>query len=238
MESAYPFLSAQWRNLVMFNYEVDPALVIDRVPVGTTLDFWQAKTYVSLVAFQFRDTKILGAPVPFHQDFEEVNLRFYVRRVVGDEVRSAVVFLCEVVPRQMVGGMARLLYREPYTVVPMRSRVITDPAPDVRYEWQIGGRWNCVRARAAGLAAPAAPRTLAAFLTDRPWGYNGKPGSDTLEYHVAHPRWTLWAGHDVHIDADLCALCDAELASALRKPASVLIADGSPITIYWRTRVA
>lgn len=238
MESAYPFLTAQWRSLVMLTYEVDPTLIIDRVPAGTTLDFWHGKTYVSLIGFQFLNARVLGAPVPFHQDFEEVNLRFYVRRVVGEEVRPGVVFICEVVPRQVVGGMARLLYREPYIVVPMRSRVAVDPVPDARYEWEIGGRWHTLAARAGGVGAPAGPRTLDEFVAVRHWGYNGKAGSDTLEYRVDHPAWNLWTGRDVRLDADLTALCGTDLARHLNEPASVLVADGSSVAIHWRTPVA
>lgn len=237
-DPAYPFLTAQWRNIVMANYEVDAAALIDRVPAGTTLDFWQGKTYVSLIGFQFLDARVLGAPIPFHQDFEEVNLRFYVRRVVGDEVRGAVVFIREVVPRQMVGGMARLLYREPYMVVPMQSDVTPHPVPMVTYRWQTGARWNTISARAEGVGAPPAPRTHEEFITIRHWGYNGQPGSDTLEYRVEHPRWNVWSARDVRIEADLAVLGGPELAGQLHKPASVLIADGSPITVYWRTSVA
>lgn len=234
-EQSRPFLTAQWRNLVMLHWEVDPTLVIDLVPVGTTLDFWQGKTYVGLVGFQFLDTKVLGAPVPFHQDFEEVNLRFYVRRVEGDEVRAGVVFVCECVPRQLVGGMARLLYREPFMVTPMRSVVHADPTPDLQYGWQVGTRWDSVAARAAGTGAPSQPRSLDEFVTVRHWGYNGKPGSPTLEYRVDHPRWNVWRARDVRLDADLSRLCGAELGRKLTTPVSALVADGSGVTIHWRT---
>ena len=237
-EHSYPFLTAQWRNLLMLHWEVDPRWLIDRVPVGTTLDLWQGKAYVGLVGFQFLDTRVLGAPVPFHQDFEEVNLRFYVRRVVDDEVRSAVVFICECVPRQLVGGIARLLYREPYMVLPMKSVVRADPAPDVQYAWQAGNRWCSVSARAEGAGAPPKPHSLDAFVTIRNWGYNGQRGTDTLEYHVAHPPWNVWRAQDVRLDADLTSLCGAELAAYLKMPASTLLADGSSVAIHWRTRIA
>src|SRR5437763_10850113 len=143
-DQARPFLTAEWRNLLMIHWEVDPRWLSDRVPIGTTLDFCQGKTYVGLVGFQFQQTKVLGTPVPFHQDFEEVNLRFYVRRVVDDEVRNGVVFICECVPRQMVGGMARLLYREPYVVLPMKSSIQPGPPAEVQFAWQTGQRWNSV----------------------------------------------------------------------------------------------
>ena len=236
-EPSRPFLTAQWRNLVMLHWEVDPALLIDRVPTGTTLDLWQGKAYVGLIGFQFLDTRVLGAPVPFHQDFEEVNLRFYVRRVVDDEVRNGVVFICECVPRQMVGGMARLLYREPYVVLPMKSSIQPGPPAEVQFAWQTGQRWNSVSARGHGAGEPARPRTLDEFVTVRHWGYNGKPGSDTIEYRVDHPTWNVWRVRDVRLDADLSSLCGDELAHALTTPVSALVADGSAVTIHWRTRL-
>src|SRR5438045_8438300 len=104
-EATRPFLTAQWRNLVILTYAVDPARIIDLVPAGTTLDWWRRQALVSLLAFQFLDTRILGTPIPFHQDFEEVNLRFYVRRSTDEGVRPGVVFLPELVPRPLVGGL-------------------------------------------------------------------------------------------------------------------------------------
>jgi hypothetical protein len=237
-EQSRPFLTASWRNLVMLSFTVDPVAIIDRVPPGTTLDSWRGKMFVSLVGFQFRDTKVLGAPVPFHQDFEEVNLRFYVRRVTEDGVRPAVVFLCEIVPRPVVGSMARLLYREPYVVVPMRSKVAPGSPPEAEYQWQEKGRWSAVAARGEGIGAEAAPGSLEEFLTERHWGYNGELGKDTLEYRVDHPRWRLWHARDVRFEVDAEALCGAELARQLKAPVSALIADGSAVTIHWRTRIA
>lgn len=233
-----PFLTAHWRNLVMLTFAVDPAVLIDRVPSGTTLDSWHGKTFLSVVGFQFLETKVLGAPVPFHQDFEEVNLRFYVRRVTESGVRPGVVFLCEIVPRPIVGSMARLLYREPYIVVPMRSNVSSDPAPDVEYQWQMRGRWYALSARAEGSGAEAPSGSFEEFLTERHWGYNGERGKGTLEYQVDHPRWRLWHARDVRFDINVEALCGAELARQVRAPASALIAEGSAVTIHWRLNLA
>jgi hypothetical protein len=239
VEQSTPFLTAEWRNLVMLTFAVDPAAVIERVPVGTTLDTWRGQAFVSLVGFQFLNTKVLGAPVLFHQDFEEVNLRFYVRHVTDeDEVRPGVVFVCEIVPRPVVGSMARLLYREPYVVVPMKSAISADPAPNVRYDWQIKGRWYSMAARGEGAGTPPAPGSLEEYLTERHWGYNGEPGKDTLEYQVDHPRWRIWPAVDVRFDADFSTLCGSDLARRFQAPASALVADGSPVTLHWRTRLA
>jgi hypothetical protein len=133
--------------------------------------------------------------------------------------------------------MARLLYREPYLVTPMRSAVTADPAPDLLYGWQLRNRWHTVGARAVGGAALPAPRSFDEFVTIRPWGYNGKRGSDTLEYQVDHPAWKVWRVEDLRLDADLSELCGSELGRQLKTPASKLIAEGSSVTIHWRTAI-
>ena len=103
--SASPFLTARWVDLAMVNYEVDPALVRALVPAGTELDLWSGRCLVSVVGFQFLETRVLGLALPFHRNFEEVNLRFYVRRTVGDEARRGVVFVKEIVPRRAIAWM-------------------------------------------------------------------------------------------------------------------------------------
>ena len=237
-EASRPFLTAQWRNLLILTYAVDPARIIDLVPAGTTLDWWHSQALVSLLAFQFLDTKILGTPIPFHQDFEEVNLRFYVRRSTVAGVRPGVVFIRELVPRPFVGRMARLLYREPYQVVPMRSKVRPGPPPNVEYQWDVGSHWCTVAAEGQGEGSEPAPGSLAEFLTVRHWGYNGEEGNDTLEYRVDHPRWNTWHAENARVDYNAEILCGMELAPQLKTPISALIADGSAVTIHWRNRIA
>jgi hypothetical protein len=237
-EASRPFLTAQWRNLVILTYAVDPVRIIDLVPAGTTLDWWHRQAFVSLLAFQFLDTKILGTPIPFHQDFEEVNLRFYVRRSTDEGVRPGVVFIRELVPRPFVGGMARLLYREPYQVVPMRSKVTPGTPPDVEYQWDITGHWCTVAAAGRGPGREPAPGSLEEFLTVRHWGYNGEKGKDTLEYQVDHPRWNIWHADEPRVDYNPAALCGLELAQQLTRPISALVADGSGVSIHWRNRIA
>ena len=231
-------MTAQWRDLIIVSYAVDPARLIDRVPRGTTLDCWRGHAMVSIVGFRFLETKVLGAPVPFHQDFEEVNLRFYVRRVAAEEPRPGIVFIRELVPRPIVGGMARLLYREPYLVLPMRSKVCPGPPPDVEYQFQQGGRWSTLEGTAGGEGAPPTAGSLEEFITERHWGYNGEIGKDTLEYRVDHPRWRIWHAGNVRADYNAETLCGSELAKQLKTPISALIAEGSAVTVHWRTQIA
>lgn len=117
------FLTAEWRDLAMLNFAIDPAILAPLVPRGTELDSWHATTYVSLVGFRFLRTRLLGLPVPWHRDFEEVNLRFYVRRREGGELRRGVVFIRELVPRRAIAAVARVWYNEPYIALPMRHRI-------------------------------------------------------------------------------------------------------------------
>jgi uncharacterized protein YqjF (DUF2071 family) len=226
-----PFLTAQWRHLVMASYEIDAALLEPYVPSGTTPDSWMGGTFVSLVAFRFLDTRVLGLPIPLHRNFDEVNLRFYVRRVVGSEVRRGVVFLREVVPRRAIAAVARLLYNEPYIAVPMRSVVQPTPPPSVEYRWRLEGSWHSCAATATGPGILPQPETFEAYIAERNWGYTRQRGGGTIEYRVEHPRWTVWRVTDFRVPAELTGLCDRALASVLVEPRSVLLADGAPVTV-------
>src|SRR3954468_22789436 len=140
------FLQAEWRYLVMLNYDVDPAILHALVPRHTVLDLWNGRAIASIVGFRFLRTRLLGVPIPLHRNFEEVNLRFYVRHTTtGGDVRRGVAFVRELVPRPAIAMVARMAYNEPYWSVPMRSTVPRAPveAPGrVSYEWRTGVRWQ------------------------------------------------------------------------------------------------
>ena len=118
-----PFLTANWRYLAMLNYTVDPAILAPFVPPGTEIDFESSVTYVSIVGLLFRDTRLLGLPIPRHRDFEEVNLRFYVRKKSADTWRRGVGFIREMVPRYAIALIARACYGENYFAVPMKHHI-------------------------------------------------------------------------------------------------------------------
>ena len=149
------FLTAQWRMLAFLNYEIATEVLTPLVPRGTELDDWQGKTLVSLVGFQFLDTRLAGWAIPFHRNFEEVNLRFYVRRKGPDGWRRGVVFVKELVPRMAIGWVARWFYNENYQSVPMRHEIrrsAPEAPPAVAYSWRHGGRWQGLSAEAVGVA--------------------------------------------------------------------------------------
>lgn len=228
------FLTAQWRDLLMLNYAVDPALLAPHVPAGTALDLWQGEALVSVVGFRFVDTRVLGLPLPGHRDFEEVNLRFYVRREVAQSVRRAVVFLRELVPRRAIAWVARAWYNEPYRALPMRHSVIERASErTVRYEWRQGSAWTGLAARTVGESSPLESGSEAEFITEHYWGYTRQRDRGTVEYEVAHPRWRVWPALDAALSGDIAATYGAAFAPALAaRPRSAFVADGSPITVY------
>ena len=237
------FLTGEWRYLAMLNYKVDPALLHPLVPRGTSLDHWQGSTYVSLVGFLFRDTRVLGVPVPLHRHFEEVNLRFYVRRDTGSEVRRGVTFIREIVPRRAIALVARLAYNEPYVAMPMRHAIGVqaepDDAPDaVGYDWRQGSRWSGLTVSAGGRAVPLVPGSEAEFITEHFWGYTRQRDGGTMEYRVTHPSWRTWTVLDASVRGDLSELYGAELGRVVaRKPDSAFLAEGSRIEVHTPARL-
>ena len=121
------FLKADWKHLLMLNYEIDPTILQPHVPVGTELDLFKGRCLVSMVGFMFLNTRLKGVPIPFHRNFEEVNLRFYVKRVEGSgdeqEVKRGVVFIKEIVPKPALSLVARVFYNENYVTHPMEHHL-------------------------------------------------------------------------------------------------------------------
>jgi len=236
------FLTAQWRYLVMLNFDVDPSILQSLVPRGTELDLWNGRAIASVVGFRFLRTRVLGVPVPFHRNFEEVNLRFYVRHTSRDgDARRGVVFVRELVPRQGIALIARLAYNEPYLAVPMRSSAPAAPTESpgrVSYGWRTESRWQELGATASGAPALPSPDSEATFITEHYWGYTRQRDGGTMEYEVAHPRWRVWGATGATLDADVPRLYGSSFAQALaERPVSAFIAEGSEITVYRPRRI-
>jgi len=227
-----PFLTAEWRWLAMLNYEIDPEVLKPFVPPGTELDSFNKITYVSVVGFLFLRTRVFGLPIPFHRNFEEVNLRFYVRRKCGDEWRRGVVFILELVPRALIAQVARTVYHEPYLAVPMRHQIKSDVAGiECEYAWQRAGRWESLAASATGESITTDDNSEEAFITEHYWGYTAHRGR-TSEYQVEHPKWRVWRAQKTSFDADVKTLYGEQFIAPLARPRrSAFIADGSPVIV-------
>jgi uncharacterized protein YqjF (DUF2071 family) len=232
-----PFLTADWRHLLVLNFEVDPVLIAARIPPGTELDLEDGRCLLSLVAFRFERTRVCGLPIPFHTTFPEVNLRFYVVRHTESGPRRGVVFLRELVNRPAVSLIARWRYNESYRTTPMRSRLdLCDgrvgPSGRVRYEWKSPGRWNRASAVRCGPWRSVHDDPHAAFIAEHYYGYGVGHDGGPLEYHVAHPPWQWCRVQQVKFDCDVAAVYGERFVEALsRPPISAFLLDGSPVRV-------
>jgi uncharacterized protein YqjF (DUF2071 family) len=231
----------------MLNYEVPAAVLETLVPRGTTLDLWQGRTLVSVVGFRFLRTRLLGIPIPFHRNFDEVNLRFYVRREMPDgEVRRGVVFIRELVPRRIIAWVARAVYNEPYVALPMRREapdVPTEAPSTLRYTWRRetaeGHMWESLEVCVVGEATLPAIGSEARFITEHYWGYTPQRDGGTIEYEVRHPPWRVWAAETPALRAEVASLYGLPFVEPLTvAPRSAFVAEGSPVSVFRPNRIA
>jgi len=234
------FLTAEWKHLAMLNYEIEPSVLAPYVPRGTELDLWNGKNLVSVVGFLFVKTRVFGIPIPFHRDFEEVNLRIYVRRKAEDGWRRGVVFIKEIVPRAAIAFTARKFYNEPYIALPMAHQIEVEAGSvkSADYSWRFGGRQNSLRLTIRGKAQPLAGGSEAEYITEHYWGYNAQRDGSTLEYRVEHPRWRVYGAADATLDCNVADLYGDQFRESLsRKPSSAFLAEGSAVTVYQGVRL-
>ncbi len=230
------FLTAEWRKLIMANYRVDPAILSSYLPAGTELDSWNNNYYVSLVGFMFNRTKVLGISIPFHTNFPEVNLRFYVRYKKNNEWKRGVVFIREIVPKPVLSFVANKLFKEHYVAMPMKSHLKVDnTAMNVKYEWK-ASEWNSLEVSAAVQSQIIKAGSEAEFITEHYWGYTFINKNKTGEYQVEHPRWEIYPVTDYKVICNFHELYGKDfLALEHQKPDSVFLAEGSAITVYKKT---
>ena len=242
MKTKQPFLEAEWRHLALFNFEVPPELLKPLVPLGTTLDAWEGKTLLSVVGFMFLDTRLAGIPVPLHASFEEVNLRFYVKRELGDEVRRAVSFIKEFVPKPAVSVLARLFYNEPYSTARMdHEHILVDEEAGARsqmYSWRKRGWESRMELTFDDPLEEMAPGSEEEFVAEHYWGYTRQRDGGTLEYEVEHPPWRVARARDARLVCDVAKVYGEEFVEALSaEPSSVFYADGSPVKVFSGVRI-
>jgi uncharacterized protein YqjF (DUF2071 family) len=233
-------LTAEWRDVVMLNYAIDPQIVAPYVPAGAELDFHNGDTYVSLVGFLFRRTRLCGLHIPYHANFEEVNLRLYVRREVNGKLRRGVAFIRELVPLRAVTKVANLLYGENYRTVRMGHRIECDagaasdaPPRALEYRWRFAGRTHRIALQTSGPAHALKQNSHEEFIAEHYWGYTALPRGRTAEYQVAHPPWLVCRAASSLVDVDVAAIYGHQFAPILNgEPRSAFWANGSPVRVY------
>ena len=225
------FLTAEWRKLAIINYEIDPKVLEKYVPNGVELDYWEGKCYVSLIGFMFLNTKLLGIPVPFHRNFEEVNLRFYVKKFENNEWKRGVVFIKEIVPKIALKLVANIFYNEHYEKLPMKNSIIESTnLLKVSYSWKTKF-WNTIKIEAENAQLSFEKGSEFDFITEHYYGYT-KNKDKTSEYEVQHPQWNFYKVNNYEISLDFTDNYgeDFEFLNQ-QKPISVMLAEGSEVTV-------
>lgn len=228
------FLGAYWKHLAVLNYEIDPNILLPHLPAGTELDFYEGKTYVSLVAFLFEKTTMFGwLPAFFHRDFEEVNLRFYVLRRTPQGVRRGVVFIKEIVPKPFLAWTARTFYKENYVAMPMSNVINT--GQNYFYTWE----HHSLKVHTENKLREAKEHSLDRWITEHYWGYTKINQNLSYEYEVKHPIWNLYTVTDYVLKLETASLYGKEFAPVLHHaPSSAFLADGSYVTVHWPTKIS
>lgn len=226
------FLSARWQHLAMINYQVDPSILQPYLPPYTELDLFEGRALVSMVGFLFTNTKVFGFKWPFHTNFEEVNLRFYVRYFDGQKYRRGAVFISEIVPRRIIATMANLLYNEHYSYMPMKHAIkLTANTISASFKWKKNG-WNELQVEAGTKLQNMVEGTEEAFIFEHYWGYSQYNATTTIEYGVEHPSWQVHKVLNWKLNCDIEALYGAAFVPYLSAaPSSAFMAAGSDVVI-------
>lgn len=241
MSRTFPFLTAQWRHLAMLNYEVDPAILGPLVPQGTLLDDEGGRHYISLIGFLFLDTHVFGLPAIFHQNFEEVNVRFYARRELPQESHHGVVFIREIVSLPLIAETAKLTYNEPYITAPTQHSLVrtNEALQSVEYRFGEQRRQCRLTMYVDGGSAPVQTGSHEEFITQRPWGFTKQRDGGTIEYAVDHPRWNVWRNARWELDGPVGEFYPAPFSSILSgTPVSAFVAEGSAVAVHLPRRIA
>lgn len=227
------FLKAEWRKLAIANYAIDKDHLMEFVPAGTELDLWNGKCFVSLVGFMFKNTKLLGIKIPYHINFEEVNLRFYVKRLENGEWKRGVVFIKEIVPKRALTFVANTVYKENYETMPMSHKWIeNEDSRIVQYNWGKSEKENKFEVTASKESVEIISGSETEFITEHYWGYAKVNTLKSNEYEVTHPKWEVYNVKDYKIKVDFGNIYGKKFDFLnFTEPDSVMLAEGSQITV-------
>jgi len=235
------FLTARWEYLVMFNYEVDAAILQPHIPPYTALDLYNGKALVSLVGFMFNNTKVMGIKWPGFVNFEEVNLRFYIKYDDGKMNRRGVGFISEIVPTSLVAGMANFFYNEHYSKANMYHSIREENEQlEVGYGWrEKGEQWNSMWVKAKSSMHDIAQGSEEEFIFEHYYGYNKLNSKTSIEYSLEHPRWKVYPVIDYKLNCDIEKVYGAAFVPFIQdtKPVSVFLAKGSDVNVKMPKRI-
>jgi uncharacterized protein YqjF (DUF2071 family) len=219
----------------MANYEIEPSVLDPYLPKGVELDFYNSKTYVSLVGFMFKKTSLFGVPIPFFGSFEEINLRFYVRKVEGKKIKKGVVFINETVPFKIVALLANKFYKEHYISIPTKNKINVTDHKHIKYEWKFNGKWNSISVKSGTDKYEIEPASIEEFIFERYFGFTKISPFSTQEYRIHHPKWMTHKILNHDVDCDFGSMYgDAFSILNNQNPDSIILAEGSQVSVKWK----
>jgi uncharacterized protein YqjF (DUF2071 family) len=230
------FLKADWENIIMANYEIDPQILLPFLPNGVEIDLFEDKCYISLVGFMFKNTQLFNVPIPWFGTFEEINLRFYVVRKEGNKIKRGVVFINETIPYPIVAWVANKLYKEHYTVVPTKhEQEVNSDFQKIKFEWLVNSNWNSMEVSYSFGTDKMKKDSLEQFIYDHYFGYTKISNTKTEEYKLQHPIWKTHTTSNYEIECDFQAMYGTDFAILNEtKPTAIFIAKGSRVGIEWK----
>ena len=230
-------MTARFSEVVAVNFQIDPKVLAPRIPKGLELDFYKGETYVSLVAMMLRDVRVWGIPIHIATGFEELNMRFYVRRKDGDGYQRGACFIKDYVSSGAAAWILGSLFKADFHKIKMKHDNTGfaddgESVPSVDYRWKVGDHWNRLRIKARSKVQKTGSDTKVGFILNHNNEYSSRKGK-TLEYRATHPTWTVWDAAQANFTCDVKTLFGQEFEKPLSKrPASVFVASGSDFTIY------
>ncbi|MBL7830120.1 MAG: DUF2071 domain-containing protein [Saprospiraceae bacterium] len=229
------FLKARWENIVMVNYTVDESILRPYLPYGVEIDTYQNQAFVSLVGFRFVQSTIFGLPIPYLGNFDEVNLRFYVKRTDGTELKRGVVFINELVPFKVVAFLANKLYKEHYSYAKMKSSIqVENNIKNINYSWQPKQIEYSIHASFSDSKDEIIQDSLEEFIYEHYYGFTKVNEQETWEYRVNHPRWQTNKLLNHKINCDFGEMYGQDFSFLNHQaPFSIYNAIGSEVTIDW-----
>lgn len=224
-----PFLTANWNNLIIITYAVEPHLLKSYLPAGLELDMKDGYAFLSLVAFEFNNTKVKGMKFPFHVNFPEINLRYYVK----ENNRRGVVFIKEIVPRFIIAKFANVLYNENYVSVPMKYSYINDNGINIRHSIFYDNREYYIKMLAEQDSLMPGNTTIEHYFKEHEWGFGSNKNGKTLLYNVEHPHWKIHKIKSLDHNFDFGKIY-GEKWKVLNylKPYNITFAEGSFIKVF------
>jgi len=181
------FMKGNWEHLVIQTFTCNPEILKEYLPNDIELDLYQGKALFSMVAFTFSKVSFFGIKVPFHQEFGEINFRFYARSKIDNT--KGVVFIREFAPKPLIAFVANTIYNEPFYYKNIKKNILQSATQKkVTYKFN---KNNEISVQAHSHSKPTQKNSLQEFIVDRYIAFVKGRNNTTYQYKINHRPWQL-----------------------------------------------